>query len=58
MIMKRPHKEIIAVSCDDSIDLFKNGLSITISTKIDKFIVYKREFWVEQVAKCKAILYN
>ena len=56
--MKRPHKEIIAVSCDDSIDLFKNGLSITISTKIDKFIVYKREFWVEQVAKCKAILYN
>lgn len=56
--MKRPHKEIITVNCDDSIDLFKNGLSITISTKIDKFIVYKREFWAEQIAKCKAILYN
>lgn len=39
--------EIIAMNCDDSLALFKNGLSIVITTKIDNFIVYKSEFWAE-----------
>ena len=50
--------EIVAVNFDDSLSLLRNGLSIATSKRNEKFIVYKREFWAEQIAKCKAIIYN
>lgn len=50
--------EIVAVNFDDSFAPLRNGLSIVTSKRSEKFIVYKREFWAEQIAKCKAIIYN
>ncbi|MBB2151429.1 GRAM domain-containing protein [Pedobacter gandavensis] len=50
--------EIVAVNFDDSFAPLRNGLSIVTSKRSEKFIVYKRGFWAEQIAKCKAIIYN